>query len=542
MAERNYDIVIIGAGPNGLQIGAYLAKAGLKVLLLERRHEAGGGLATEVVTISDFIHNTHAVYMMMVDYAPVYVDFKLEEQYNVKHIYPPLQFALPLADGRCVCLYSDVGKTCDSLAKFSPRDANTYRELYHRFKRIVHEFIAPATYAPPLPALDQLVKLQTTDVGREIAEISEKSAKEIIDEFFENEHVKALMLYIATHWGVWYDQAALGYLVPLYIDRATNYRLVQGGSHMVAQALHKIIHENGGLVLNNQRIKRIIVENGTAKGVELEDGAIIGADKAVVSTIDPHQTFLKLVGEEVLDKEFVQKTKMWMWEKYSLLGVHLALEEPPHFTAADSDPEIDKALVYVLGYETPEELIDDYEAISRGEIRGKACFNCCFPTVHDPSQAPPGRHTGLLSRMAPYRLKTGPETWYNFKFKEEVTERCIATLQRYAPNMTKDKILWKYVSTPIDVENKFLNMVEGSYKQGQYHPLQMGYLRPNEECSRNRTPIRKLYLGGSSCYPGGTVIWGAGYLAANTIAEDLRIRKWWTEPEFVVDARKKGLL
>ena len=113
MVQEKYDIIIIGAGPNGLALGAYLSKTGLKVLLLERRHEAGGGLATEEVTLPDFIHNTHAIYMMMADYAPIYQDFKLEELYNVKHVYPSLQFVLPLSDGRCLCLYSDVDKTCD---------------------------------------------------------------------------------------------------------------------------------------------------------------------------------------------------------------------------------------------------------------------------------------------------------------------------------------------------------------------------------------------------------------------------------------------
>ena len=542
MTERKYDVIIIGAGPNGLQIGAYLVKAGLKVLLLERRHECGGGLATEAVTITDFIHNTHAVYMMMADYAPVYADFKLEEQYDVKHIYPSLQFALPLSDGKSVCLYTDVDKTCDSIAKFSKRDADAYRELYHTFGKYVEAFIAPATYVPPVPALDQLVKLQQTEIGRGIAEISEKSPKEIIDEYFENEHVKALMLYLATQWGVDYDQGSMGYLVLLYLNRATNYRLVAGGSHMVAQGLNKVIHENGGAVLNNQRIKRIIVEDGTAKGVELENGDMIWADKAVVSTIDPHQTFLKLVGTENLEEDFALKIKSWKWEKHSLLGIHLALEEAPHFTAAASDPEIDKAFVYVLGYETPEEILDDYEALSRGEMRDKACFNCCFPTVHDPSQAPPGKHTGLLSRFAPYRINGEPQQWYNLKFKEQMAENCLATLQRYAPNITGEKILWKYISTPLDMENKFLDMVEGSFKQGQYIPYQMGYFRPNDECSENKTPIKNLYLGGSSCYPGGCVIWGAGYVAANTIAEELGLDKWWQEPEIVANARKEGLI
>ena len=145
MNEKRFDVLIIGAGPNGLELGAYLSKAKLKVCVLERRLEMGGGLATEAVTLPDFIHNTHAVYMMMADYAPVYKDFNLEENYNLKHIYPSLQVALPLSDGKCLCLYSDLEKTCNSISRFSQHDADSYRELYHTARRAVSGFIAPAT-------------------------------------------------------------------------------------------------------------------------------------------------------------------------------------------------------------------------------------------------------------------------------------------------------------------------------------------------------------------------------------------------------------
>ncbi len=542
MADNKFDVIVIGAGPNGMELAAYLSKAGLKVIVLERRLEMGGGLATEAVTLPDYLHNTHAVYMMMVDYAPVYTDFKLEEQYAVSHIYPSLQFALPLSDGKCLCLYSDPERTCDSIAKFSKRDADSYREFYRTARRAVADFIGPATYVPSVPVFDQLVQIEKTELGRELGEYAEKTPKEIVEEHFENEHVRAMMLYLATQWGVGYDDAGMGYLVLLYLDRATSYRLVVGGSHMVAQGLHKVIYESGGQLRNTQRIKRIIVDGGVAKGVELEDGSIIEATKAVVSTIDPHQTFLKLVGAQNLEKDFVEKIEGWMWEKCSIMGLHLALKEAPNFAAAASDPEINQAFVYILGYETPEDIIKDYDAIYGGELPPKANFNCCFPSVHDPSQAPPGRHTGLLSRHVPYRLKEGAEKWYNLKFKEEVAEQYLATLQRYAPNMTRDKVLWHYTSTPIDMENKFLDMVDGSFKQGLYHPLQMGYLRPNDECSQYRTPVKNLYVAGSSCYPGGCVIWGPGYVAAGTIADDLGVDKWWSEPEMVTKARTEGLI
>jgi phytoene dehydrogenase-like protein len=543
MTDKNYDVIIIGAGPNGLELGAYLSKAGLKTVVLERRLEMGGGLATEFVTLPDYFHNTHAVYMMMVDYAPVYKDLQLEEKWGLQHIYPSLQAHMPLSDGRSICLYSDLDRTCASIAQISRKDADSYRELMAIAKRAVAGLIGPGTYVPPMPLLDHVVHLQKTDLGREVAEYGEKSPKDIVEEFFENEHVRALMLYYATHWGVQYDQPGMGYLVLLYLERATNYRLVRRGSHMAAQAIHKSMYESGGLVLNSQRIKRIIVEDGTARGVELDDGTTIFASKAVASTVDPHQTFLKLVGEEHLDEDFAEQIKQWQWEKYSLTGLHLALKEAPNFTTAKANPEINQAFVHVLGFETAEDLMKEYDAIYRGEVTATGGFNCCFPSVHDPYQAPAGKATGILSRMTPYDLKDGgPTKWYDIKYKEWVAEQFLNTLNKYAPNMNKDTVLYKYISTPIDIENKFVNMVKGSYKQGLYHPLQMGIFRCNEECSRNRSPIKNLYVAGSSIYPGGTVIWGAGYGAANAIAEDLGIDKWWSEPEIVTTARSKGYL
>lgn len=402
--KLSYDAAIIGGGPNGLVAAAYLAKAGQKVAVIDRRNELGGGLATEEATCQGgFRHNVHAVYFMMVDYAPIYESLELETKYDLQHIYPSLQFMMPFADGKCLCIYSDPERTCKSIAKFSKKDADSYRDLFERSKTMVDEFIAPATYAPPLPALEAVVKLQTCEVGKEIMEFSEKSPQMVVDEYFENERVKALMLYIMCMWGLDPTQTGVGYLIPLYINRSANYRLVVHGSHVLAQALQKVILENGGHFLAPYHISRIIVEHDQATGLELEGGPLVEA-KAIVSTINTHQTFLDLVGEENLDKEFTESVKAWLWEHWSLLGTHLALEEPPNFTAAKNNPEINQAFVYVLGYETPEDFINHYEAIGRGELGDKIGFNCCFPSVHDPSQAPPGKCTGLLSQMAPYQL------------------------------------------------------------------------------------------------------------------------------------------
>lgn len=537
--RHKYDVVIIGSGPNGLCAGAYLAKAGLKVLMLEKRVECGGGLSTEdELTIPLFRHNVHAIYHLMVDYAPVFKDFDLYNKYQVKFVWPEHQWALPLSNGKSVCIYKDVDRTCNSIAKFSKKDAETYREVYHKFKRWMDVFLAPATYVDPMPAPLQAAKLDASELGREITKFSSKSPRTIIDELFENEHVRALMLFVAAHWGLEPDVDGVGYLAVLMLNRATNYQLMVGGSHMLAQTLSKIISENKGQIWGSQRIKRIVVDGGTATGIELEDGTLIEVDKAIISTIDPIQTFIKYVGNENLEQDFVEKVENFHWEHWSLLTVHLALEQPPAFI----DPEINNAFVYApVGIETEEELLALWDAIAKGELWTKG-FNCCFPTVHDPSQAPSGRHTGLISQMAPYDLKEGTEKYYNFAFKEELAEQCLETLRKYAPNMTRDNILWTITQTPLDFENKFPDMVKGSIKQGAYEPLQMGFLRPNEECSNHRTPIQNLYLGGASCHSGGLVTFGPGYGVANSVAEDYGIEKWWPEPESVTKARQEGLL
>jgi len=322
-----------------------------------------------------------------------------------------------------------------------------------------------------------------------------------------------------------------------------NYRLTAGGSHRVSNALYKSIFEHQGQIRQSARIKRIIVEGGEARGVELEDGMQYLADKAVVSTIDPHQTFLDYVGEGNLEEDFTDMIKAYQWEKWSLCNLNVALAEPPNFSAAASNPDVNNAFIYVLGYETLADLKNHWDAMGRGEATLDGGYNCSFPSIHDPYQAPAGRASGVISQMGVFDLADGgSEKWLNIRFREEATEKLLRTLEKYAPNMTRDNVLETYITTPRDIENKYVNMVRGGYKQGAYHPLQMGYLRPNEECSQYRTPVKNLYLAGSCCYPGGCVLWGAGYAATNVLAEDLGIDKWWSEPEMVKTAREKGYL
>jgi phytoene dehydrogenase-like protein len=533
-----YDGIVIGAGPNGLCVGAYLAKAGQKVLLLDRRLEIGGGLATEQVTIPGFLHNTHAVYHAMVDYAPVFDDLRLAEDYGLRFVKPEVVMSMPLMDGRALSIYADPERTCTSLAKISPTDAQAYRETYHLFRRFMDEFLAPATYVRAHGAFEALVKMESYELTRELRTYQEKSPRQIVDEIYENEHVRALMLYAACKWGLDYDLQGLGFLVPLYLDRAANYQVCVGGSHRLSHVMSKFIYDHGGMIWGSAVIKRIIVQDGVAKGVELADGRVIEAGW-VASTIDPYQTFLEYVGEDNLSPDFAVRTRDFKWESMSLFVVSMALTVPPDFSAAAAYPDINRSFINVIGCETEDELIAHWDAVRRGELHDGG-FNCAFPSVHDPAQAPSGRHTGLVSQHAPYKLHGDPQEWWGIR--QEHARRLLATLRKYAPNINDETILAHYVCSPLDIENKFWNMKEGSIKVGGYYPLQMGYNRPNEYCSRHLTPIENLYIGGASVFPGGLVLFGSGYNCATAICEDQCIEPWWQPPSHVQEAIARGLL
>ncbi|MFN3621967.1 MAG: phytoene desaturase family protein, partial [Nitrososphaerales archaeon] len=227
MQTQEYDVIVIGAGHNGEAITAYLSKAGLKTILLEKRLEVGGGLAAEEATAVGFLHNIHSIYHMVVEFAPPYRDLSLEE-FGARYVYPEVQVAFPLRDGRAIILYADPNHTIHSISKISEKDGEAYRKVYTKYKQFTEEIIIPATYVPPLPVADQITLLEKTDLGTEFLGLSERTPLEVVEELFVDERIRALMLYLICMWGLQYDLTGLGYLIPLYFNRATNYRLCIG--------------------------------------------------------------------------------------------------------------------------------------------------------------------------------------------------------------------------------------------------------------------------------------------------------------------------
>ena len=538
--NKQYDVIIVGAGPNGLTAGAYLAKAGASVLILERSHETGGGLITEDFT--GFRFNLHATYMLLMDVMPAYKDLELDA-YGCRYVQPDVPVSLVTKAGEALTLYRDTERGAKSIERFSAKDAVRYREVMSEWKQMVDDILIPATYTLPVAPLDQVEMFSSTEIGTKLLDITEKTPKEIIDECgFENERLKAVLLHLACMWGVEPEVTGLGFMVPLIVNRMLNAAMVIGGSHAMSSAIQRIAVANGAHIEEASEVARITVKDGTATGVELTDGRKFEG-RAVITTTDPVTTFLKLVDESVTRQvapEIVDQTKEWEWEHWSIFGLHLALSEPPRYRAAEFDPAVNEAMLKLIGFESADEFLSHIEKVKAGEL-GVAGHSTTMSDF-DPLQAPvdlfPGVAVARWESLAPYELKDS--SWE--EKAEGYADEIWSTWQEYAPNLGRAKVILRYAYPPTYIEQKLVNMVRGSFKHGAYIPTQMGYLRPNIDCSSYRTPIKNLYLGGASTYPGGMVLLANSYNVAGVVAEDLALNRWWAEPDFVKEARKKGLV
>jgi len=519
--ESDWDVVVIGSGPNGLIASAYLAKAGLKVATVERRYEIGGGLATEEILFPGYYSNMHSVYHMMVDYMPVLQDFDMG-RHALQWTKPNAQAGMVFEDGRSLLLARMIEDTKDSIMKFSFKDAVAFGKLMRTWRKIVDDILGPGTYIPPMDPLDISVAMQRTKVGRELMELVAQSPLQIITDHFEDDRVRALLLYTSCMWGLDPRETGVGMFVALMLERGANKCYCDGGSHKFAGSLAREVVSNGGTIVDAAEVTEILMENGRAVGVRLAEGRTLRA-RVVMSTLDPHTTFLDLVGAEHLPAGLKQSVDDWKYDKWSYYTLHVATKEPPRY--ACDDPWINDAFMTVVGIGGLDSLLAHWENVVSGRIDldnfgGHAT---CESSV-DPHlvRSPYGGYVSFFQVHAPYEIDGGWE-----KQAPELEEAILAKWQKAAPNMTKDSIIMTCHETPEGIERRLPNMRRGAIKHGDYDPLQLGCFRPNQECSSSATPIEGLYTCGASNYPGGMVLGGPGYIGANKVAEDLGVTKWW---------------
>jgi len=526
--ETSWDVVVIGGGPNGLMTAAYLAKAGAKVVVVERRYEVGGGLATEEILFPGYYSNIHAIYHMMVDYMPAMKDFNLD-RHALTWVKPNLQMAMVYGDGTSMMLTKMVEDTVDSIHKFSHKDAVAFGKHMRVWQRMMDEIVGPATYLPAKPSLDLIVGMQKTEIGKEILELNEKSPLAVMKESFENDKLRALLLYATCMWGLDPNETGVGLFVPLLLTRAMDKSYLVGGSHKMAGAFSREIHANGGIIVEAAEVAKINVQNGAVTGIELREGRKLNA-KVVISSLDPKTTFLDLIGPKNLPGTFLKDSaEAWKPDKWSYHTLHIVSKEMPKYKC--EDPWASDSFMTVVGFDTCDQVVAHWNNVIKGKLDYKLIGgHATCESFWDPHlvHSPYGGYVSFLQMHAPYGIEGG---WT--KKAAEVDAAIMDKWVKAAPNLKKENIIMATSESPEDIEIRLPNMRRGGIKHGDYTPMQIGFNRPNIECSQAKTPVGGLYLCGASTYPGGMVTGGPGYIAANKVAEDMGLKKWWKPTKLI---------
>ncbi|HET7670089.1 MAG TPA: NAD(P)/FAD-dependent oxidoreductase [Burkholderiales bacterium] len=522
---KRYDAIIVGGGHNGLACAAYLARAGRKVLVLERRERVGGAAFSDEV----FPGFRFSVFSYVVSLLRPEIIRELELPRHGLQILPLESTLTPLENGDYLAQWSDHDQNRRELARHSPRDAEAYDEfglLLHRMARAVKPLLR---VTPPDPAsLDPRQLLELLSLGQYFRGLPEKdlhalwklltmSAADYLDEWFESEALKGTKSasgIIGTLLGPRSPGTAY-VLLHHYMGELDGvfraWGFAKGGNGSVSAAMAASAQAHGAEIRTQAAVSQVIIKSGKATGVVLENGEEIhGA--YVVSGADPRRTFLGLVGEKHLPDDFAASIKRYRF-RGSSAKVNLALGELPRFTCMpEPGPHLRGAISISPSVDYLERAYDDAKY---GEISKRPYMDIVIPSMLDPSMAPPGKHVmSIFVQYAPYHLNGG---WSDAR-REELGDTVIDTLAQYAPNL-KGAILHRQVITPADIE-RIVGLAEGNIFQGELSLQQMFFLRPAPAWSRYRTPIRHLYQCGSGTHPGGGVMGASGRNAALAILGD----------------------
>jgi phytoene dehydrogenase-like protein len=528
--SKNYDVIIIGAGHNGLTHAAYLAKAGKKVLVLERRHVIGGAAVTEEI----YPGFKYSVCSYVVSLLRPEVIRELDLARFGLEVIPLDSTFTPLPDGNYLARWGDHDKTRREITRHSATDA----EAYDRFGKLMHQLamaVKPLlAMAPPDPtSLKPRNLLKLLSLGRhfrklgpelpyELAKLMTMSSADYLDEWFEGEALKATMAasgIIGTFLGPRSPGTAY-VLLHHYMGEIDavfrSWGWARGGMGSVSAALARSAESRGAEIRTKAAVARVLVGDERVRGVALESGEEIQSP-VVTSAVDPKRTFLKFVDPIHLDPEFVRRVGQ-IRMRGSSGKVNLALDALPNFTALPGEgPHLRGAVSISPSIDYLERAYDDAKY---GNFSRRPYMDIVIPSTIDPTIAPPGKHVmSIFVQYAPYHLKDGnwPER------REEFGDTVIETLSEYAPNL-QNIILHRQVLTPWDLEQEF-GLTEGNIFHGELSLDQLFFMRPLHGWAQYRTPVKNLYLCGAGTHPGGGVMGASGRLAALEILKDWRKMK-----------------
>jgi phytoene dehydrogenase-like protein len=508
-----FDIVVAGAGHNSLITTAYLVKAGYRCLVLEGRPMVGGGVKSAQITLRGFIDDICSSTHLGIQQNPLMRNNELKlGDYGLEYIYPDPIYHFPFSDGSYITQWHDLDRTCAELAKFSKKDAETYRRMLADFEGIAPLFeaitFAPVGFVKPLN--EQLAHHPKSKFWqRRLA----MSAWDIIRENFEDDHVRCFMM--ASPWGHMPPEAPMtgrgAYSV--FTQQRLGRPLPKGGSGVLTQALARLIEAHGGVILTNKPVQRLIVENGRCAGVECVDGSTYRAAKAVLSTMHIKQ-LVNMAPHQLWGEDFIDGVNTWQGETTEC-NLNLATTEPLKFAVEGGT----LTPVHLSILDRPERLLRFAYDYARSAVTyDEPPMSIMVPTIADPSRAPAGMHTIKIVAYQPYTIKEGPDHWD--EIKDRVADANLNYLRKFAPNLTEDKILARTVDSPRDIERMNANAWHGSCHAGAQSPSQLGAMRPMPGWAQYRMPIPGLYQTGATTHPGGSVTGAPGRNAAIVMLKD----------------------
>lgn len=520
-----YDVVIIGAGHNGLVCAAYLLKAGYSVLLLEKRPIPGGGSTTEETMPKEapgFKFNPCAINHIFIHLGQVVEELELTK-YGLEYLYSDPVVFCPHPDGKYFLAHRSVEKTCREIARFSDRDAEQYAKYVEYWQRFVNSIVAFFN-SPPKSLVDiagnyDLKRLQDlfavvggTDTTLDLLRTILSSPLDNINEYFDCEFVKAPLARMSAELSSPPSQKAMAFGAMMMVLRHNpGMARPRGGSGGLVDALVKLVTSKGGVILTEQDVEKVLVDDGKAVGVRVAGGKEYRANKGVISNIDAKRLFLQLVDEndvnsadsnlrDRLDRRIVNNNE-------TILKIDCALSEPLKFEHHEHKDE------YLMGSVLIADSVNHVEKAHTDCTIGKIpdedpSMYLVMPTALDPSMAPEGKHTLWVEFFAPYQIAgaegTGLKgTGWTDELKNKVADRVMDKLAQYSPNI-KHSIIARHVESPAELGERL-----GSYKGNYYHIDmtldQMLCFRPLPEIANYKTPIDNLFLTGAGTHPGGSI-------------------------------------
>jgi phytoene dehydrogenase-like protein len=527
MASSNqYDAIVIGGGHNGLTHAAYLARAGKKVLVLERRHIVGGAAVTEEV----FPGFKFSVCSYVVSLLRPEIIRDLDLPRHGLEILPLDGTFTPMLNGDYLWRVNDHGKSRREIARHSKLDAEAYEE-FGKAMQAMCRFVKPIlAMVPPDPtSLNPRELMKLLFLGRRFqgldgqakydqVQLMTMSAIDFLDQWFETDVLKATMSasgIIGTFLGVRSPGTAYVLLHHYMGEIDGAYRawgFARGGTGAISNAIADAAREFGVEIRCRAGIAKILVKNGQASGVALENGDEIYAD-VISSSVDPRLTFTKFLEASELPGDFLEDVNRYKF-RGSSGKVNLALDALPNFKCLPGEGlHLRGAISISPSVEYMERAYDDAKY---GNFSRRPYIDCVIPSLTDPSLAPPGKHVmSCFVQYAPYKLAPGLH-WDTEK--EKFGDTVINTLAEHAPNI-KDIILHRQIVTPLDLEREW-GLSEGNIFQGELSLEQLFFLRPVPGWAQFRTPVKNLYICGSAAHPGGGIMGAPGRLAAVEVLKD----------------------